>query len=298
MTSELIPTVSIEGLCAKRDATVARIREAHRLLMDVESEGADTRLNNGGFNRKATWSIHLEFSSRGGSFTSDNGVAKAIKKIDAGFWSYLLEQSGMGSFLDATARAAWREAIDKEDVPDLTPESVRATFQKLYAARGEMFERGVCELFRKLSWDYKTNSPVRFGKRMILEWAVSTSKWRNKQGRGCTSVHGISHTAADKLDDLVRVMSILDKKPEPDHRHATYSTLAEQGWMQRTKKGVYMPDDVPTLKATRVFDLFEIKGFLNGNAHVTFLRQDLVDELNRIVAKAFPNALPPGSETL
>lgn len=167
-TSELIPTVSIEGLCAKRDATVARIREAHRLLMEVESESEERKKTDGGFQKHSYWTIHLEFSTRGGSFTSDRGVETAIKKIDAGYWSFLLEQSGMGSFLDATARAEWRKAITEETVPDLTPENVRATFQGLYAARGEMFERGVCELFRKLSWHYKTNSPVRLGKRINL----------------------------------------------------------------------------------------------------------------------------------
>lgn len=63
--------------------------------------------------------------------------------------------------------------------------------------------------------------------------------------------------------------------------------------MQRTKGGVYLSPEVPTLKIARVFDLFEIKGFLNGNAHITFLRPDLVDRMNQILAKHYPNALPP-----
>ena len=39
-------------------------------------------------------------------------------------------------------------------------------------------------------------------------------------------------------------------------------------------------------------DYIHLTWFKNGNGHITFKRVDLVDHLNRIIAKHFPGALP------
>jgi hypothetical protein len=39
-------------------------------------------------------------------------------------------------------------------------------------------------------------------------------------------------------------------------------------------------------------DYVSIRTFMNGNGHVTFKRIDLVDKMNRIIAKHYPGALP------
>lgn len=39
-------------------------------------------------------------------------------------------------------------------------------------------------------------------------------------------------------------------------------------------------------------DYVQVKLHLNGNAHCVFKRADLVDGLNAIIAKRYPNALP------
>ena len=87
------------------------------------------------------------------------------------------------------------------------------------------------------------------------------------------------HNGSNRLEDLVRVMSILDGEPEPDHRHATLAALTQANW----------PNEGP-------FSLngyFSLRGYRNGNAHLTFLRLDLVDKMNAIIAKHFENVLPP-----
>ncbi len=263
-STALVPSVSIENLVAERNGRIAYVTEAHRLLTAAK--------------------IELTFTNSSryqGCFTTDRGVEIATKQIDAGYWSFLLSESGMQSFLDATARAQWREAIEKHDVPELTEANIKATFSALYSTRGEMFERGVVELFRKLSWKYKTNQPVKLGKRIIMRFCVST--W--KRGRDGIETNGVEHGASNKMDDLLRVMHILDGKPEPDHRNASWSTLNGCDWMKGGGPSV-----------ATVHGYFEVKGFKNGNAHMTFLRTDLVDAMNRIIAKAHPDALPPGGD--
>jgi len=38
-------------------------------------------------------------------------------------------------------------------------------------------------------------------------------------------------------------------------------------------------------------DYFHLRWFKNGNGHLTFKRADLVEQMNRILAKHYPNAL-------
>ncbi len=307
-TSELVKTVSIPALVMKRDRIIARIREAHRLLNIVDEEAHATKAEHE-LGRGTVWCLGLSFSAGGRTFTDERGVELAAKKIDAWFWSYLLAESGMQSFLDATTREEWRKSIDREDVPELTVANIEATFSALYKQRGEMFERGVIEMFRKLSHDYKTNTPVKLGKRLILEYAVERYHGKDK------SVHGVAHNASDKLDDLLRVMFMLDGKPELDHRRGAWHTLRQYGSTTRTET-VYARGNVHA-SGTREVDvpgpgwmtnnpnhyrdatlhgMFSIRGFKNGNGHITFLRPDLVDKMNAIIAKHYPNALPPADE--
>jgi len=72
-------------------------------------------------------------------------------------------------------------------------------------------------------------------------------------------------------------MHVLDDKPEPDHRRGWHGRLSA---CNRTD----MPDAAD--------DYLSVKSFRNGNGHVTFKRQDLVDKMNLIIAKHYPGALP------
>jgi len=251
-------SVDIDTILAERQAFVGHIEEAASAL------------------RKAGTTLEVRTTGRRGNvhFPSDRGVAAVIQAYDAARWSELLDKSGLRSFLDATAREAWRKHLDEGTHPELNAENVRSTFAMLFEQRGEMFERGVAALFQRLgSWHYKTNSPVKFGKRLVIENAAQ---------------NGYAGTRfCDSIDDLIRVMSVVDGKPEPDHRQGTWAALkgdAEGRWWPRDRNNVVLQG------------LISVRGFKNGNCHLTFLRMDLVDALNRIVARLFPNALPP-SET-
>src|SRR5262249_1168247 len=155
---------------------------------------------------------------------------------------HLFSKSGIRTFMDATARQTWDDAIEKQDVPALTIENVTATFAAMYGQRREMFERGVVAVFRSLSWDYKTNNPVKCGKRIVLRYIIRSRGWY------------VSTSGCDKLGDLVRVFRVLDAKPEPDHRASTWRTLHDLRW--------------PEQQQLADLDYFTIRGFKNGNGHL------------------------------
>lgn len=272
-SGDLVPSISIANLVNQRAAVVERLRAVLELLAEAEQLAGAAHL---GFPRLV---IDNSYSRRGSvAVTSEYADSRKevedhlLHTVDAKGWQYLMSETGLRTFMDASTRAAWDEQIHKGDVPELTAANVEATFAQLYGARGEMFERGVVECFRGLSWNYKTNTPCRFGKRIIVNYLLSSGF--------------VNHHKADKLDDLMRVMCVLDGQPEPDHRNGMYALISDVCMQRMKRDGV-----TPNREAENAY--LHVRWFLNGNGHVTFKRPDLVDRMNDILAKHYPNALPP-----
>lgn len=72
------------------------------------------------------------------------------------------------------------------------------------------------------------------------------------------------------------MFSVLDGKPEPDHWHGMSSLISDAQRQRKTEAE---------------HDYFHLRWFKNGNGHLTFTRADLVEKMNLILAKHYPNAL-------
>jgi hypothetical protein len=269
-SKSLVPSVSIDNLLQQRDAIVGRIEKIAELVHEM------TALSQAAISSDDAVPS-LECRRCCGSIPDH--MAPIIWRIDAAFWSYLMSQSGLRSLMDAKARAEWdRSLYETKDVPPLTRDTIRETFSALYDRRGEMFERGVVSVFRSLSWDYKTNQPHLFGKKIIIERVLDI--WNASADRRYSS--GPSWTGCDRLDDLLRVMLVLDGQPEQDHRQGAYHVLREHfGYVRHSEEKISLAG------------MISVRCYRNGNAHVVFLRPDLVEKMNEIVARWHPGALPP-----
>lgn len=261
-----IPSLSLEALLGRRDAAHACLERIRAAVEEYQQLGEALKLgegygrdDNGRTDHK--WREPVENNRYAKCGMQDaEWLAWAKTSVDAALWEHLLALSGLRTFLDAKARADWDKAIEENKTAEMTAANVEATFRALHEKRGDFFERGVVAIFRSLSWVYATNKPQMFGKRIILRNAWGG--W----GRG-----------DDALDDLNRAFHILDGKPEPDHRQSPGRELRAAYW------------GPPPAFAN---EYLSIKTFKNRNGHLTFLRPDLVEQLNRIVAKHHPNALP------
>ena len=194
--------------------------------------------------------------------------------VDAAAWQYLMHESGLRSLMDAKARADWDRSISEGDIPELTDANIRSTFSMLHDARADIFERGVVGCFKSLAWHYKTNLPQKFGARIVITYlrnSTSGGKW------GASSLGYVNHGRCDALDDLSRVMSVLDGKAEPDHRSGWYGRLVAC-------------DKVGDADAADAY--MSVRSYRNGSGHVKFKRADLVDRMNQIIAKHYPGCLP------
>ncbi|WP_247539136.1 DUF4942 domain-containing protein [Ralstonia pseudosolanacearum] len=261
-TTDLVKSVSITNLANQRAAAVERIRAALDLFAEAEQLARAAHL---GFPRLVLDNsyVHRGSVTVTGEYARRAEAEQAIlHTIDAQGWNYLLSESGLRTFMDARARAQWHQQIADGEVPELTAANIEATFTTLHGARGDMFERGVLECFRRLSWDYKTNKPFKFGKRVIL--------------KSLFSYGSLNHHGTNELDDLMRVFHVLDGKPEPDHRAGVYYLISHARGQRLAEAGN---------------DYLHLRWFQNGNGHLQFKRPDLVDKMNQILAKHYPNTL-------
>jgi len=261
-TTDLVKSISIANLTNQRTAIVERIHTALDLLGEAQQLATAAHLRFPRLVLDESYCCHGRPGVTGDYAKQEEAQAAMVRLIDAHGWNYLLSESGMRTFMDAKAREQWNRQIAEGDVPELTAANIEATFAQLYGARGDMFERGVLQCFRRLSWDYRSNQPFRFGKRIIVKHLLS-------QG-------GLNHRVTDELDDLIRAFCVLDAQPEPDHRQGMYSLVSLAQHKRRSE-------------TTHAY--FQLRWFKNGNGHLTFSRPDLVDAMNKILAKHYPNSL-------
>ncbi|EKO9317676.1 DUF4942 domain-containing protein, partial [Escherichia coli] len=155
---------------------------------------------------------------------------------------------------------------------EITLDNVLATFRHLNASKMQTFEHGLIDVYRKLSWDYRTNNPCRLGKKIIIENLLY--RWSN--GRVTLDCSG-----REALDDLVRPFCLLEGRNVPDFRSsigAQYGEFLGNG------------DNVGELFEG---EYFTVRGYQKGTVHIVFKRPDLVEKLNDIIARHYPGALPP-----
>lgn len=264
--SALVKSVSIDNLLNQRECVREALVRCHEAACTINqvSMGLSTPRNPAQYSITAAHLLCRPGQRRALRIHEEDAVAIGIKQFDATGWQYLLAESGMRSLMDATARSKWDDAITKLDVPELTRPNIESTFARLHDSRAEMFERGVIAVFQSLSWEHKTNLPAKFGKRIVVT--------------GLGGYH--ADQTCDRLDDLIRVLHVMDGKPEPDHRHGAYMLLSGAGALRSRQAG-----EVDT-------EYLHIRFFMNGNAHVTFKRADLVERMNQVIAKHYPGALP------
>ena len=261
---ELIPSLSIANLLQQREAVMKLFQEALEKLQRAHEIADHARLGFPDLSMARDWRGH-GFSMTGTDVNTTTVLERFQATVDAGGWTTLLQDSGIRSLISAAKRTEVDEAIRAETVPPLTREAIRATFTQLHESRGEMFEQGVIECFRRLSWDYKTNLPQKFGKRIVVTYL--------------TSYGSANYTQCDELDDVLRVFHLCDGKPEADHRRSCYRLISEA--MRATSEWPKLAEN----------DYFSITLYKNQSGHVTFTRPDLIQHLNRVLAKHFPHAL-------
>lgn len=260
--TDIICSTSIERIITGRNAALAQIEALIQQLDDISiltrSIGGKTALD---------WAMKQDFRCGCWLIEKRETAMKAItRNLDRGIWRDLMKKSGMLSIMDAQARDQWYNSLEKEDIPVVSEANILSTFEQLHLNKIDVFERGVINVFKGLSWDYKTNSPCSFGKKIIVNNLVAHSRWGFSLNWGWRR---------DQLADLERMLFLLDGKPIPDNRGDVTTRLMEH-IRDNPSKDIYEDD------------FFSIRYFQKGTVHITFKRIDLTEKMNDIVAKHYP----------
>ncbi len=264
--NELICSTSIERIVTGRNAALGQIEMLIQKLDEI------SRLTSSiGGNVANHWAMRQGHSYDCWLMQPVNKAMPVItRNIDRSIWRDLMLKSGMLTLMDAEARNQWAKNLEEGDLPAITEANILSTFEQLHHNKQDVFKRGIINIFKGLSWDYKTNNPCYFGKKIIVNNLVKHDRWGYSLNWGWRR---------DQLTDLERMLYLLDGKTIPDNRHDV---------------SIRFMDFVRDNPHQQVFedDLFTIRYFQKGSGHIMFKRLDLVEKMNDIVAKHFPGMLP------
>ena len=264
-SSEVIPSISIENILARAAYAMevfadgmAKIREARQLMKDVTN---------------GKMYCFTQITENGLAASNDADCLKRMKRqLDSGIWSRLMNESGMKTLMSHKQIEAWEKQLDSVTMPEATLDNIIASFQTLHQNKAQTFEEGVTDVFKKLSWDYKTNCPCKIGKKIIVINMVGNSSSKN--------CYYPTDEGRNKLNDLEKMMSILDGRNVPDHRMGAgeqfYNFTRENMWNGEHFEHEY----------------FTVKYFKARTGHIIFKRLDLVDKLNDIISRQYGSVLP------
>ncbi|HCB1066432.1 restriction endonuclease subunit M [Citrobacter koseri] len=263
--SELICSTSIERIVTGRDTALKQIEQ---LIQQLDSISRLTSEIGGGTAQDWAMKVGHRYDSWMTENT-DKALPAITRNIDRSIWRDLMLKSGMMALMDAQARDQWHKNLEKGDLPAISEANILSTFEQLHRNKMDVFERGIINVFKGLSWDYKTNSPCSFGKKIIVNNLVTHNRWGFNLNWGWRR---------DQLADLERMLFLLDGKPIPDNRGDVTTRLMDH-IRDNPSKDVYEDD------------FFSVRYFQKGTAHITFKRPDLTEKMNDIVAKHYPGML-------
>ncbi|EIQ80483.1 DUF4942 domain-containing protein [Escherichia coli] len=263
--TDVICSTSIERIIIGRSNALKQIETLIQHVADIStltsSIGGKTALD---------WAMKQEFRCGCWLMEKPETAMKAItRNLDRGIWRDLMKKSGMLALMDEQARDEWYNSLEKDDIPAISEANILNTFEQLHQSKGEVFERGVINVFKGLSWDFKTNSPCKFGAKIIVTGLVKYDRWGFGLNWGRQRY---------RLADLERMLMLLDGKPVPDNRADVTCRLREH--INENRYSTSYEDE-----------MFTIKYFQKGTAHITFKQPELVEQLNDIIARHYPGTL-------
>lgn len=192
------------------------------------------------------------------------GRARFLKEtrqdVDRATWRHLLAVSGMERLMDQTAKKQFDEQL-RDDPPEVSADTCRATMQGLFADAPTIFLRGIAEAFSTLDRRFRSHDGFTIGSRIVLTRAF------NEHGSW-----NYWHDAQAKFRDVERTFYVMDKKQQPDRQSGIL------GVIDAARLGVFGPASF-----TVEDEYFRVRAFKNGNLHVWFKRDDLLERVNQLL---------------
>jgi hypothetical protein len=212
----------------------------------------------------------------------------ARKLLANGTWANIVRMTDLQRLMDSEAKETLRaqmayvpDRVDRrgqlitekeaaKGLPPITVDNVYATIESFIADSGTIFRRGIANVFSRLDRRFKSHDGFKIGSRIILTYVFDSYGYLN------------SGWIRDKLIDVERVFSVLDGHPE-----GSFQSAIDQLSRRKTKLG--------GAQSEHETPYFRIRAFKNGNAHLWFSRDDLVEKVNKLLAEYYGEVIADGA---
>lgn len=176
-------------------------------------------------------------------------------------WQQAFDDTGLSQIMDAQAVKEFHRGLD-DKAPAFNLDNVQSVFIDMQNQADDLFRRGVVNVFRQLSPDYKRHQQAPFAvpRRIILTYACQT------RFMGGLEVNTRAHSQINDIDRVVKVLG--EGHYEPRALEAAFNNAWKDG-------------------ATYEDDYYLARAHKNGNIHLTFKRDDLLERINDLIAEYY-----------
>ena len=191
--------------------------------------------------------------------------------LDCAIWRYLIDFMGLERVMDRTEAELFRKSLE-DCPPPATAENCAATLSRLIGDADMIFRRGIALAFSGLDRRFRSHDGFKIGSRVVIAYAVDSSGYWSR-GR------------EDTIRDVERAFYTVDGKEQPDRMGGIIGALRiarGQGW----GPAAYEAET----------DYFRVRVYKNGNCHLWFTRDDLVEKVNLLLAEWYGATLGEGAD--
>ena len=274
----LIPRATVESLVALRNVALEKCDRAyHRLdAANAAIEGAQAAITEAAPDRISSYTFHSHGERQHLLDKIDVGEADSFnarcrRLIDIAVWGHIIEMTELETVMDKEEKDALRRDL-QDDPPEITVENIHATLSRFVRDADAIWKRGLANCFSKLDRRFRSHTGWKIGSRIILK------RMFNEHGRW--NYYG---NMEDTLHDVERAFFILDGRQPLAHWYGIVAKLRD------IRYSIYEPR-----QSYLETEFFRVYVYKNGNCHVWFQRDDLVEKANKVLAEYYGEVLADG----
>ena len=273
--TEIIPRATIEQIVKHRNRALelyevafGKMLAAARAEMEADLEGQRAHGKENSFNagerskEKEPRIISLSLP------THDEYMATRRHSLDVEVWANIVELTQLKTLMDKTAKDELRKALS-ETPPEVTIDNIRATLEGWILGADTTFRRGIAVCFSNLDRRFKSHDGWKIGSRVILTYAFDGNGYWNYR-----------RNHQDTITDIERVFLMLDGKKVLQYGHLVDQMRNARGTGSGARRTEFEND------------YFLLRAYKNGNCHVWFKRDDLMDRVNQLLGEYYGAPLP------
>lgn len=191
-----------------------------------------------------------------------------LERMRRDAWIKLMDMTGLKQIMDTKALESFEQSL-YDKAPPFNEETIRGTLLSQMQDADTMFARGLVDMFRKLSGQYKRHADAAFKvpRKVIIGYVIDQH-----------SGSQVSYGAFNRINDIDRVFKTLDGKKFNSHE---FISALGTSWQNG---------------GTHECEYYKARSYKNGNMHLEFKRDDLLEKANDIIANWYGAALGGGRQ--